>query len=64
MNLNLENVNRREVEPEPITVKRSQGWEVLGFFVMLAAFTVVIVFGNWQWATLLMLFAIYCAAMR
>ena len=65
LNLNLQNVRRQEdTEPQPGVIKRRAVWEIAGFAAALAAFALVIVFGSWQWATLLMLFAIYCAAMR
>lgn len=65
MNLNLENV-RPQAEPEaqPVAVRRSPTIGALSGVAVGAAAVVFVVFGSWEWAVLLMLFAIYLAAMR
>lgn len=47
-----------------VEVKHSNVWEIVGFFSVLIALIVFVLVGDWQWAVLLMLFAIYCAVMR
>ena len=45
------------------SVQHSQGWEIVGFFAMLAAVLLALLVDR-EWGVFLMLFAIYCAAMR
>ena len=49
--------------PVPVRIAGGQGWEVIGFVAALAAFGILALFGNLPWAALLMLFALYCAAL-
>ena len=43
--------------------QRNQRWEIAGFFAMLAAVLLALLVDR-EWGVFLMLFAIYCAAMR
>ena len=63
----MSTVYKQNVEPAQVKVTdqhRSPWWEIAGFFVMMAAVIVGILFGPVGWATWLMLLAIYCAVMR
>jgi len=53
----------QQSEDRPISIKRAQGWEALGIIALVIAAGVA-AFGFLEWAQLIMLFAIYCAAMR
>ena len=46
-----------------VTIKRSQVWEAIGFFAMLASMLIAF-FVNLELAMFVLLFAVYCAAMR
>lgn len=50
--------------PAEVAMQRSAVWEGLGFLAVLVALVVYVLLGDREWAVLLMLFAIYCAAMR
>ena len=63
LNMNLQDVRRGESEPEPLTVKHNQFWEIVGFFAMLAALLLALLVDR-EWGVFALLFAIYCAAMR
>ena len=49
--------------PPEVTIKRSQAWEAIGFFAMLASMLIAF-FVNLELAMFVLLFAVYCAAMR
>jgi hypothetical protein len=51
------------VSEQKIAVQRSQWWEIVGFFAMLAALLLALLVDR-EWGVFALLFAIYCAAMR
>ena len=55
-----ENRPQRPTPPE-VTIKRSQAWEAIGFFAMLASMLIAF-FVNLELAMFVLLFAVYCAA--
>ena len=48
---------------QKIAIRRSQWWEIVGFFAMLAALLLALLVDR-EWGVFALLFAIYCAAMR
>ena len=46
-----------------VSIRRSQWWEIVGFFAMLAALPLAL-FVDREWGVFALLFAIYCAVMR
>ena len=52
------------VSEQKIAIRRSQWWEIAGFFAMLGALLAAFAYGGLQWAVFWLLLAIYCAAMR
>ena len=51
------------VSEQKIAIRRSQWWEIVGFFAMLAALLLAL-FVDREWGVFALLFAIYCAVMR
>ena len=51
------------VSEQKIAIRRSQWWEIVGFFAMRAALLLAL-FVDREWDVFALLFAIYCAAMR
>ena len=51
------------VSEQRVSIRRSQWWEIVGFFAMLAALLLALLVDR-EWGVFALLFAIYCAAMR
>lgn len=51
-------------KPESVNIRRSATLGAMGGIAVAASIVVFVMFASWEWAVLLMLFAIYCAVMR